>query len=67
MNPEQRIETLERFFRQTKAEITTGVKAVYLRGQDRIQMPPFEAFDDAVSYYAILAHELTHWTGHQAA
>ena len=25
-------------------------------------MPPFEAFRDAQSYYATLAHETTHWT-----
>jgi len=31
-----------------------------------VQMPPFEAFRDACSYYATLLHELTHWTGHQA-
>ena len=29
-----------------------------------MQMPPFEAFRDAESYYATLAHELTHWTKH---
>jgi hypothetical protein len=28
------------------------------------QMPVFEAFKDAESYYATLAHELTHWTRH---
>ncbi len=27
-------------------------------------MPPFEAFRDAESYYATLAHECTHWTRH---
>lgn len=25
-------------------------------------MPPFEAFADAGSYYATVAHESTHWT-----
>ena len=29
-------------------------------------MPPFEAFQDAESYYATLAHKLTHWTKHPA-
>lgn len=29
-----------------------------------IRMPPFEAFCDAQSYYATLAHESTHWTKH---
>lgn len=64
INPEQRIEALEKFFRQTKAEITTGARAVYYPTPDRIEMPPFECFDDAASYYGTLAHELTHWTGH---
>ena len=32
--------------------------------EDRVQMPPFETFRDAESYYATLAHELTHWTRH---
>jgi antirestriction protein ArdC len=27
-------------------------------------MPPFEAFRDAESDYATLAHRLTHWTEH---
>ena len=29
-----------------------------------MQMPPFEAFRDAESYYAPLAHECSHWTRH---
>ena len=29
-------------------------------------MPPFEAFRDAESYYATLAHECTHWTRHDS-
>ena len=27
-------------------------------------MPPIEVFRDAESYYATLAHEMTHWTRH---
>ena len=27
-------------------------------------MPPVQAFRDQESYYATLAHELTHWTRH---
>jgi len=64
VNAEQRIEALERFFRQTKAEITTGTQAAYVLSRDIIEMPPFECFDDAPSYYATLSHELTHWTRH---
>ena len=29
-------------------------------------MPAFEAFRDAESYYATLAHECTHWTRHES-
>lgn len=61
-NPQQRIDELEHFFAQTKADIYTGIKASYNQGTDRIQMPPFETFVSAVDYYATLAHELTHWT-----
>lgn len=64
INKEERIDALERFFRQTGAEIVTGMKAAYSPTLDRIEMPPFECFDDAVSYYGTLSHELTHWTGH---
>ena len=32
---------------------------------DYVQMPPFECFRDAESYYATLLHELTHWTRHE--
>src|ERR1041384_1451948 len=42
INPEQRIEELEQFFRQTKAEIVTGTEAAYSPAHDFIEMPPFE-------------------------
>jgi antirestriction protein ArdC len=29
---------------------------------DHVQMPHFDMFKDAVSYYSTLAHEFTHWT-----
>jgi antirestriction protein ArdC len=64
LNPEQRVEAFERFFRRTNAEIVTGADPVYNAIRDRIEMPPFERFDDAPAYYATLAHELIHWTGH---
>lgn len=38
--------------------------AYYNVSQDFVQMPPFESFRDAESYYATLAHETTHWTRH---
>jgi antirestriction protein ArdC len=64
-NPEERIADAERFFAATRADIRHGGdSAHYSPGLDYIQMPPFEAFRDAQSYYATLAHETTHWTKH---
>lgn len=39
-----------------------GNRAYYTPTSDRIQMPDFDAFKDAPSYYSTLAHEYTHWT-----
>lgn len=59
----ERIETAERFFAATGADIHHGGdRAFYSPAEDRIQMPPFEAFREAEAYYATLAHEMTHWT-----
>ena len=61
----ERIAVADSFFANTKAEIRTGGnQAYYAVGTDHIQMPPFEAFRDAESHAATVAHELTHWTKH---
>jgi antirestriction protein ArdC len=61
----QRIDSAERFFAATGARIQHGGnQAFYTMADDRVQMPPFESFQDAESYYATLAHETTHWTRH---
>lgn len=41
-----------------------GNEAFYRPSDDFIQMPPFGAFDDPEKYFATLAHEATHLTGH---
>jgi antirestriction protein ArdC len=65
LDPLSRIEHAEQFFAATSADIRHGgSQAYYAIGQDRIQLPPFESFRDAESYYATLAHETTHWTRH---
>lgn len=65
LDPVARIEPAERFFASVGAQVTHGGdRACYSVALDRVQMPPFEAFRDAESYYATLAHELTHWTRH---
>lgn len=65
LDPIQRIAQAEAFFAATGADIRHGGnQAFYSSSDDRVQMPPFEAFQDAESYYASLAHEMTHWTKH---
>lgn len=65
-NASQRIEAAEAFFAALGADIRHGGdKAYYMPSQDRVQMPPFETFTDAESYYATLGHECIHWTKHE--
>jgi antirestriction protein ArdC len=64
-SPIQRIEHAEQFFAALHADIRHGgTQAYYAQESDYIRMPLIEAFSDAESYYATLAHESTHWTKH---
>jgi antirestriction protein ArdC len=59
-----RIDHAEKFLHATGAQIAHGgTRAYYSLSTDAVQMPPFESFRDADSYYSTLAHELTHWSG----
>ena len=62
-NPE-----LDAFFAATGAEIRTTdePQAYYMPSEDYIHMPPIATFHDSAGYYAVLAHEATHWTGHES-
>lgn len=65
LTPEERNQKLDAFFTATHADIRHGGnRAFYQIGQDFVQMPPFVFFRDIKSYYATLAHEITHWTRH---
>ena len=65
--PMERIAGADRFFAQTGADVRHGGnRAYYSPATDFVQMPHFEAFCDAESHAATLAHELTHWTKHPA-
>jgi antirestriction protein ArdC len=65
LDPVQRVAHAERYFAATGADIRHGGnQAYYTVTRDYVQMPPFETFRDAESYYATLAHECTHWTRH---
>jgi len=64
IDPIQRIQHAETFFANLKADIRHGGnRAYYATGTDHVQMPPFEAFRDAESFYGTLAHECCHWSG----
>lgn len=66
LDPVERIAQADAFFANTGAEIRHGGdRAYYAPTPDFVQMPRFEAFRDAESYAATLAHELTHWTKHK--
>ena len=61
----ERIGHAEAFFAAIGANIRHGgARACYVPSLDQIRMPPFETFRDPVAYYATLAHEATHLTGH---
>lgn len=58
-----RIAHADAFFQGVAADLRHGGnQAFYSPATDHIQMPPFQAFREQVSYYSVLAHEQTHWT-----
>jgi antirestriction protein ArdC len=64
-DPVSRIAHADAFFRATGFDIRHGGgQAYYAITHDYVQMPPFEAFRDAESYYGTLGHECVHMTRH---
>jgi antirestriction protein ArdC len=58
-----RIAHADAFFTAIGATVRHGGnQAYYAPATDHVQMPPFAAFRESVSYYSTLAHEHTHWT-----
>ena len=65
VEPAGRQERLDAFFSKVGAQLRhQGSEAYYEPVPDRITMPPAALFDGYEHYYATLAHELSHWTGH---
>jgi antirestriction protein ArdC len=59
----ERIAHADAFFKAIGADVRHGGnEAYYSPSTDHVQMPPFAAFRESVSYYSVLAHEHTHWT-----
>ena len=67
IDPAERIGRADAFYAATGADIRHGGNSAhYSGGSDPVQMPIFESFRSPESYYATLAHELTHWTKHKS-
>lgn len=65
VEPEGRLIELDAFFAAVPAMLRhQGDEAYYEPLADRITMPPQHLFSGFDHYYATLAHELSHWTGH---
>lgn len=65
LDPLARMAEAEGFFANLGADIRHGGnRAYYAPDPDFVQMPPFESFCDAQSYYSTLGHECIHWTKH---
>src|SRR5271169_2321216 len=65
LDPVARIDHAEKYFAATRATVKHGGnRAYYAQELDYVQMPPFEAFRDAESYYGTILHELVHATKH---
>ncbi len=63
--PEGREAELDAFFAAIPANLRHhGEEAYYEPVCDRVTMPPAALFSGYDHYYATLAHELSHWTGH---
>lgn len=58
------VEAAEAFFEAQGSTIIEKDSAYYSPMADYIGMPPQGAFTEADAYYATLAHEHIHWTGH---
>lgn len=65
VEPAGREQELDAFFARIPAVLRhQGDEAYYEPIADRITMPPAQLFGGFDHYYATLAHELSHWTGH---
>ena len=67
VEPEGRQAELDSFFASIPAVLRhQGDEAYYEPVADRVTMPPAHLFSGFDHYYATLAHELSHWTGHSS-
>jgi antirestriction protein ArdC len=64
VNPNTRDEIADAFMSATGANIRHGEARAYYRPiDDLVNLPPFETFTNARTYYGTAFHELGHWSG----
>lgn len=68
ISEEQRVANIQSIINEVGPVVEEGNfgGAFFANSRDTIFMPKFGQFNSAVDYYAVLMHELTHWTGHQS-
>ena len=67
VEPEGREAELDAYFAAIPVNLRhQGCEAYYEPTPDRVTMPPASLFSGFDHYYATLAHELSHWTGHSS-
>jgi len=65
--PHARNQVVDAFFLDAGLTLSHGGdRAFYQPSIDAVRMPELARFDSAESYYATLAHEAIHWTGHES-
>ena len=65
--PHARNTTVDAFFADAGVKLAHGGgRAFYSPALDAVRMPELAQFNSAESYYATLAHEAVHWTGHES-
>jgi len=66
ISDDERVEAVQNIIKELSPEFEEGNfgGAFYSPKQDKIFMPKFGTFKDAQSFYAVLLHEMTHWTSH---
>lgn len=66
LSEEEHIAQAEEFFARIPAKIVQGSEmSCYMPPIDTVQMMQFARFRSAKGFYSVLAHELTHWSGHE--
>ena len=67
VEPAGRQAELDAFFAAIPVNLRhQGGEAYYEPSPDRVTMPPSHLFEGFDHYYATVAHELSHWTGHSS-